>query len=264
MHALLALSSLETSSSERLLYHWASCISSYNEYLAPKIAAKDASAMLITSTLISGIAFAMVDDTTWPSDTNPGELQWLRLQQGISLVFMSIDPFDLRGDIQVLFTGVEEIDEAAATKRDPSLAFPELFAITSDPKENPYTDALHSLAAFAYVPVLPSTIFAHLGFIASLSKPFTSLLEAKDHRALLILAYWYARMCAIDYWWILRRAKSECRAICQYLEKYAIFEIQQLLVLPAKVCGYELKQQAPDDDSAGRIDASTYIPCRPM
>jgi hypothetical protein len=50
---------------------------------------------------------------------------------------------------------------------------------------------------------------------------YASLLACKDARALLLLAYWYAKVSQCQqHWWVVRRAKMECLAICEYLERY--------------------------------------------
>ena len=51
---------------------------------------------------------------------------------------------------------------------------------------------------------------------------YKSLLERKDPRALLILAWWNAKVCHVEEcWWIQRRIVLEGRAICRYLRRWA-------------------------------------------
>jgi hypothetical protein len=63
-------------------------------------------------------------------------------------------------------------------------------------------------------------------------------LEAKDHRALLLLAYWFAKVCNTSVWWLDRRATLECQAICLYLERYSTdVVVHDLLEFPRAKCG---------------------------
>jgi hypothetical protein len=61
---------------------------------------------------------------------------------------------------------------------------------------------------------------------------FKGLLERKDPRALLLLAYWYAKVSG-SLWWMTRLAKLECQATCLYLERHYAREtaIQELLTV---------------------------------
>lgn len=57
-----------------------------------------------------------------------------------------------------------------------------------------------------------------LRFIGLMEPEFKALLVERDLRALLILAYWYAPL-SRGVWWMAGRARTECRAICLYLEQ---------------------------------------------
>lgn len=57
-----------------------------------------------------------------------------------------------------------------------------------------------------------------LSFPVLMRPQFKALLKEKDARAMLLLAYWYAKVCE-SQWWIKTRAILECTAICRYLER---------------------------------------------
>ena len=67
---------------------------------------------------------------------------------------------------------------------------------------------------------------------------FNVLVREKDPVALLILAYWFAKISDIDFWWLGTRARSECYAICSYLDGWPNERFQPLLHYPMKACGY--------------------------
>ncbi len=77
-------------------------------------------------------------------------------------------------------------------------------------------------------------ILSFLSFISNIQPSFKELLKAKEPRALLLLAYWFAVICKIDIWWLSRRAIREGQATCLYLETELGYDIniQTLLRFP--------------------------------
>jgi len=73
-----------------------------------------------------------------------------------------------------------------------------------------------------------------LTFIGTISPEYMRLLEEKDPRALLLMAYSYAEVSQFGIWWLSRRAILEGEAICIYLKRldHGYDEIEQLLQLP--------------------------------
>lgn len=60
------------------------------------------------------------------------------------------------------------------------------------------------------------------------------LLLRKDHRALLLVSYWFALLHQIDQWWLTVRAKTECQAIVEYLSQSSEdVNLHRLLEYPA-------------------------------
>ena len=56
--------------------------------------------------------------------------------------------------------------------------------------------------------------------------------------AICILAMWLGCLCRFDIWWLVRRARLECFAACEYLDTVASVSQKALLVSTAEVCGY--------------------------
>jgi len=119
-------------------------------------------------------------------------------------------------------------------------AFTQLCGLDNSPTvdSNPYHAAVHVLVPLLYIECDQSTIGRFLAFVSYMRPAFQRLLEQKDPRALLLLAYWYAKVCH-SLWWIARRAMLECQATCLYLERYHAGEtaIQELLQFPKMQCG---------------------------
>lgn len=104
--------------------------------------------------------------------------------------------------------------------------------------DNSYYTAVHALVPLLNIECDQSTIGRFLSFVSYMKPEFQGLLKRKDPRALLLLAYWYAKVCH-SLWWIARRAMLECQATCLYLERYHASEtaIQELLQFPRMRCG---------------------------
>jgi len=58
----------------------------------------------------------------------------------------------------------------------------------------------------------------HIVFIRIFDERFRDLLAQKDEKSMLILLYWYAKLCSRHVWWMRKQAWIEGLAICRYLE----------------------------------------------
>ncbi len=231
------------------------------------IAEDDADAMLGTSTLVSGIAFAMIEASTpnqvWPFGL-ARQLSWIRIQGGIDLIFQAVRPLGLGSAIRKLFLDMGDDerergrDQVQTTerpenglrwmdKRQVQIEIPangglfdQLVCFCEpDGPSNPYHEALEALAPLIHLECDAETLLYHLSFITALTPTFKALLENKNHKALLVMSFWYAGLCTYDCWWTQQRSMVECRAICEYLETHAEDgRILQILRFPARACGY--------------------------
>lgn len=104
-------------------------------------------------------------------------------------------------------------------------------------KQNPYLKAISLLTHFRGPNCRDGAIPRDLAFIGFMEGSFKRLLQVKDVRALLILAYFYAPLCGSS-WFIARRAWLECRAICLFLGIVCVDErVLGLLEWPRGMCG---------------------------
>lgn len=278
MHAVLAITSLhlrylETANHAATeVYHTQRTSALLNSKLSKPIAVEDADAIFATATLLNGIAFASVETTqphkSWPLSSKPNNLQWLSLQQGIGLMTLATNPWRKGSAFESLFNENDDDQETFTDKRPGKAGLPQDFVdlcvITADSTadNNPYHAALRMLAPLFRIRRSMESLTQHLNFISSMRPEFISLLQQKDHRALLILSYWYGLMCEFQVWWMTQRVTVECTAICMYLDSCADSRIRQLLHFPAHACGYSL--QASRESSEIPQEPSTFVPCTPM
>lgn len=267
MHALLAVTELHMcylrpahswSYQSLEMMHWHKTISSYALRLSEPVTARDADSMLATATLINGLAFAMLDDVEEPSKawplqdqtTNGDELWWLKLQNGIGLVFgqiMSLTSYDgTCAAFQSLFAEFPKDsfqDEQPQPTSDKMQNIDsliedlyELCGATSDgsSKMKPttsYDSALEMLYTALRLPPTMANIFEVLGFVGNVSPEFVALLELKDHGALLLLCLWYGKLARVTCWWTMRRSQLEHQSIAIYLQRYGDQRILDVLGL---------------------------------
>lgn len=109
----------------------------------------------------------------------------------------------------------------------------------SNTYNNPYYGAASTLAQSLNSDCMISTFLNFMAFTGDMPPDYAQLLERKDPRALLLLAYWYAKVCQYQIWWIRPRVTIECQAICIYLERHYPHEtsIQRLLQYPKMMSG---------------------------
>jgi hypothetical protein len=279
MHAILAMASVhieylkrpdQPSQPDLATFHWQLCLSQFNNQISDGITIHNADALLVACTLINGLAYVMLDGSTlgrgWPLGDSRPRLGWLSAQAGLNLVVRLTFPILQSKTLQALFIDTE-YDSSGKAQPEHSSSMPvpwpltaiakhcEVIPTTSD-KDNPYSSAIKLLISLAVVPYISSTMFIHLGFITSLEPRLICLLEQKDTRALLLLAYWYANMCAIDCWWITMRAKLDCANICIYLQQLGDKSLDPLITYLANACGY-MKAENSDVNDAAQI----LMPC---
>jgi hypothetical protein len=238
-------------------YHWYRATSSFNRELGQNPQANQRGALLATSALLGCITFFYLESATaeeaWPLlPPSPSDLNWLRMSDGKKEVYKLIrqshsEPDPLFHSLAAVYT-----DELLPTPlgvrpgRIDAVLPPEFFrvynldpgsSITED-GDDPYQWAATKLAQVLNADcALLTVLFTFLWLISNVRTGFKSLLEQKDARALLLLAWWYARICQLGVWWLSRRVVLEGQAICLYLERCCPFDedIQILLQAPKAV-----------------------------
>jgi hypothetical protein len=221
----------------------------FNRKLSTPVQPQDRDALWASAALLGVIAFSSIEaskpEEAWPlGHPEPSDLDWLRMSDGKAAIWNITNP--LRPD-SVFYTLADEYKSDYLFSAAPRYGtdgipskFIKLYGLdnSSTADNNPYYTAVHTLARLLRIECDQSTIARFLSFIAHMKLDFRTLLEQKDPRALLLLAYWYAKVCH-SLWWIARRAMLECQATCLYLERYheGKTAIQELLQFPKMQCG---------------------------
>ncbi|OHE92148.1 hypothetical protein CORC01_12551 [Colletotrichum orchidophilum] len=232
-----------------LAYHWYRGVSLLHRKLSAPILPAERDALWLASAFIGVAAFANVATLAAPRDAWPlrdacaSDLDWMKLGDGKKQVWKMTDtpcaPRGVFSDVanelyaqlmqpDVLPIGGDDGGEDGGTTTGTWSPLPEgfadLFGLREDPTHaNPYFSAAVSLVACWRIPASADPdsrelVKPFMGFISKLDPRFRRLLEEKDERAMLLLAYWFARVCDRKHWWMCKRAVLETWAICEYLE----------------------------------------------
>jgi hypothetical protein len=240
MHAILALAQIHSSALKisrvkrdpaRFTYHWYHAISSLNRKLSQSILPIEKDALWISAALISIGSFATTEASkpteAWPlCPPSAYDLSWLKLCDGKKLVSQMTDP--LRVDSQFsqvareLYKAMSRIEKVAShtpTLESLPSGFYELFELSKGPVNNLYYLGVMGMAEILRHKLSDKNFLPHLSFISILDKRFRDLLAQRDERALLLILYWYAKICDRRLWWMWKRSWTEGLAICVYLER---------------------------------------------
>lgn len=257
MHVILTL----TATHDRLLstskdnakrsiaeaYHWSQGAALLNQKLSAPIRPQDRDALWAAAAILGLLSIAEIEASTpweaWPlKASEPSDLGWLDMSHGKEAIWKATDPMRpdsifhaMKDDYRVLM-----IRPALCEIHDMPKDLVELCHLNrvAQPTQNPYFTAVSLLTRVWHLKCTPALMTRYMQFLGFMDPAFKSLLHEKDPRALLILACWFGPMCD-SLWWMARRAKLECQAICLYLELFHPHEkdIQVLLARPKEQCG---------------------------
>ncbi|KAK2738449.1 hypothetical protein FQN57_007040 [Myotisia sp. PD_48] len=248
-------------------YHWQKTLQLYAKELQGPVGAHNMDGLMTTCLLLCALSFPIDDlkvSDSWIFSTNPNDLNWLLLQGGLLYLLQFTTPHLSQS---MWFENFMETKDSPETYDNHSPGaeglHPGLAALceiheTTTEFDNPYHWPLRMLSPLLGIELTRENFAKVCTFIGRLLPDFTHLLIAKDPRATLILGYWLAKMCGRPDWWTYRRVKTECFAICMYLEGLGDPQVLALLEYPAKQCGYVLH---PEDlvSPNGRLHIDTSI-----
>lgn len=244
-----------------ICYHWSQGVSMFNRKLSSPIHDDDRDPLWSTAALSGIIAFAAVEATNpedaWPlKPADDSDLDWLRMSEGKVAVFKLTNP--MRYDsifhpyLKTYFNDKKKFDNHTTKGIGAGVGGPligpgieqlpwqfiHLYNLDKPDVPNPYYATLHNLGRLLPIECSQSTVIDFLGFLSHVDTGFKNLLGIKDHRAMLILAFWYAKVCNTSIWWMDRRATVECQSICLYLARFSTdMTILDLLDFPRTKCG---------------------------
>jgi hypothetical protein len=231
------------------LYHWTEGASLLNKKLSSPWPPEARDSLWTAAALLGAIAFSNVEaaepEEAWPlKEADSGDLEWLRMSDGKQIIWKIADPLRPESAFHALATELINdqiyVDTTYFNYEDVPQPFLSLFEIdeSSTQENNPYFSAIRILSSLLHMECNHSTIAKYLSFMSQVTKSYKRLLEQKDPRALLLLAYWFGKVYH-GTWWVSQRALMEGQATCLYLEKYHSHEtaIMDLLEFPKRELG---------------------------
>ena len=257
MHAVLSLTLMhdrylsgasDTKLSVTEAFHWYQSTAFFNDKLSKPIDFSERDALWATAACLGTIAFYYLEAETpeeaWPLKApSPMDLNWLSLSEGKTKLWKMTRPS------KSVFELLSPYQNTAPKPTTPNVhgleALPPEFIklcgldAASTSANNPYHAIASSLAKSLHSDCRLTTILSFLTFVMTIPPQYRDLLKRKDPCALLLLAYWFAKMCQFEHWWMIKRTSLEGQAICIYLQRYYgdNADIQKLLPFPMMMCG---------------------------
>lgn len=192
------------------------------------------------------IAFSTIEaacpEEAWPlKPDGPSDFEWIDMSQHKMAVWEVTNPS--RPDSAFRSMSKEFIETHRLLNTSENLSgiekipdeFVQLYELdeTSTEDTSPYYMAVRKIVSLLAIDCDRASLIPYLNFVSHLQPEFKILLRQKDPRALLLMAYWYARV-GRAVWWLERRTLLEGQATCLYLERYHADEkgIHDLLKVP--------------------------------
>lgn len=250
MHDRFLEQGLNSKRSKQEAVHWYQATSLFSKVLSQPLDPAARDAIWATAALVGAITFfdsdAATPEEAFPLNTpSATELDWLRMSDGKKEIWRLSDP--TREDSPFRGMAIEMQKDFIRTydigsEIDPlPYEFVDLYSLdaTSTPEGNPYHIAASVLGQLMEYNCNQSTVVRFLSFISHVHPDFKQLLEFREPRALLLLAYWLGKLCQYEQWWIWRRALLQCQSTVLYLERYHGDDktIMKLVHYPRTLCG---------------------------
>ncbi|KAL4784587.1 hypothetical protein BJX76DRAFT_356945 [Aspergillus varians] len=230
-------------------YHWQHAIRQYSTELQSPTSPENMDALFSACLLMTVNSFSMESYNPQQSfvfSSNPAEsLNWLCVQSGLRHLLARTRPWVQKSMWWEMFMDSRNdlFDDPRLGREGLHRSLADLCGITelSTVENNPYFWPLRMLTPLLALDPSPKTFAQITTFMGRLMPDFYERLIAKDPPALIILSWWLTLMLKVELWWVYNRARSECAAICMYLEDSCDLLVLQLLEFPARACGYMLR-----------------------
>lgn len=263
MHALIATTTTHlchivpdnTSYKAIEAYHWREAVSQYSTEISSAIGPGNMDALISACLLLTMNSFMLEEFNPLSSfvfSNNREALNWLMLQSGLRHLLHLTEawfPQSLWFDSFMASRGEESSFEDHRRGRDgldPEMA--DLCGIGDESDDaNPYWWPLRMLAHIVPIERSIRSFVRYTNFVGRLMPEYYEKLLQRDPPALVILAWWLALMSFVPVWWIGTRVRSECVAICLFLENGDDPRVLRLLEFPAQTCGYLLRHVGERD-----------------
>ena len=213
------------------LQHWNTATKLFNTVLSNPIRPAARDAIWATGALIGATVFAYVESpdpfASWPlKPSDPNDLDWLKLSEGKKAIWKVADP--LRPDSifhsmskEYSFSDMPQWIEANDLSSLPTELLG-IFDITPESTvlSNVYHLPVLILARLHDMMPTHDNVLNFLYFMGYMTATFRDLLEAKDHRALLLLGWWFKKLQDGELWWLTSRSRIEGEALRIWLERW--------------------------------------------
>ncbi|OAP58907.1 hypothetical protein AYL99_06204 [Fonsecaea erecta] len=223
-------------------YHLNQALISFQSVLSRPIKPEEGDAVLIASSLLGVVSFFNLEassvEDVWP--LRDADMTWLNLSDGKQAIWQAASPLrrnSLWRQVNHLFDG-DKLREDEVPEHVPSI-FDHLCAedaSSASAWENPYYKTAQTLLPLLDLECNDRTWLRYLGFANHMDPSYKSLLSQRDPWALLMLLYWYMKVCR-GSWWLSSRAILQGQAICLYLARYHCDDMTILAALdkPSRV-----------------------------
>jgi hypothetical protein len=232
------------------IYHLSQAAALFNKKLNKPIKPSDRDALWSAAALLGFLAMSWIDAATpeeaWPlTKSDPADLEWIRMSESKAAIWEIANPLRPDSMFHIMATDYMSQQELALSKPTSGIegippSFAHLYDLdkSSTAENNPYFNVIHELVPLLETEPDRSNIVIYYSVVSHMGLPFKSLLKQKDPRALLVFAYWYAKLIH-SVWWLDRRSLMEGQAICLYLDRYHgdHTELQDMLVFPKRRFG---------------------------
>jgi len=229
-------------------YHMSQGINGVQTRLSHPIRPEDRDALFIAASLLGVMTFFAIEaksiEHVWP--LADGDLSWVSLSDGKKVVWRATNP--LRRDS--VWRPVAEMYERdfGSREKGPACVLSVFDHLCSEREgsiaalTNPYHKTAQYLISLLDLELTDSTWIRFLAFICHVDPPWKELLGARDPWALLMLAYWFMKICR-GAWWASTRAIVQGLAICVYLERYHADDALLQMAIPLPKQEFEAAQR---------------------
>lgn len=254
MHAVLAYSRFhEILTSEtpmaktaRDTYHWHKALVLLNDRLSKPLVPSERDALWMAAALITLGSVASTDAQTpsqaWPlRPTSVMDLAWMKICTGKQVVFDMTDPAREGGpfresalEMTKVITHMREVASRPFDPRSLPTGLCEIFGLDGTPTDSPYYPVVAGLADLFQQDIDGRRNMSQTSLVWVLGGRFGELLFQRDDKAMLLLLYFYAKVCDRSIWWLWKHAWTEGLAVCEHLERVWVNEpkLLQLLCWP--------------------------------
>ena len=229
-------------------FHWQQSLQMYIRKLSGPLKPSDMDCVWATGAIMCVTTFSHLEAQTpweaWPlKASSPLDLNWLKIAEGKKQFLERMQSTTTTGALLNQTAVSILLDESAISVFD-GLPYEMVTLLglddpTSNYDNNPYYFTASSLGTVLASESKRDIVLNYIRFLITMNSRFRKLLESKDSRALLLQAYWYAKLLQYPHWWIHRRAQLECEDICIYLKIHHSdnVAIQNLLRYPRSMTG---------------------------